>query len=244
MDKFAWMKELRGAHNLTHAEFRVLVILSTYSGPDLDSIYPGVNTLTENAGVNVKTTKAALKSLEAKGWIQLVDPGGNQHFYKKANEYRLSVPDMKGPSEYPPSQECQGAQSVPPRGPVSSTRGPVGGEEGDHPLGPHQYIDQNLESGDESGDHSLGIIEHLGLGTFPDTPFQDIQVIAVEPEPAKPAPADPPPVDLFTQCRQALGRLTPDEEQKIKKLIEEKQSKYKILPIIRADRDQSRKRSA
>lgn len=139
MDKFAWTKALRGAEGLTHAEFRVLVILSTYTDANLGNAFPGRQQLFDAACVSMPTGKKALKSLIEKGWVVLVEEGGNQHWKGKANVYAVTVP--KGVSHLPPS-----GQSDVPDGTEGGNSLSEGGKpfsEGGKSVTPHQDLSSN-----------------------------------------------------------------------------------------------------
>jgi hypothetical protein len=100
LNKFAWTKALRGA-DLTNAEYRVVVNLSTWADADLSNAYPSLAALCAASQVSVATGKKALKTLIAKGWVVLVEPGGNQYFKGKANVYALTVPDTAAATSMP-----------------------------------------------------------------------------------------------------------------------------------------------
>lgn len=108
LNKFAWMKALRGA-DLTHAEYRVVVNLSTWADADLSNAFPGLAALCVAARVSVPTARKALKSLAEKGWLVLVEPGGNQYFKGKANVYALTVPETAAGTSAP---TAEGGRSV------------------------------------------------------------------------------------------------------------------------------------
>jgi len=93
LTKLGWQKALRGAE-LTHAEFRILTTIGTYTNAALSSAFPGRTKIMEDARVSERTLDRALKILVAEGWITLVEAGGNQHFRGKANVYAVSVPDI------------------------------------------------------------------------------------------------------------------------------------------------------
>lgn len=86
--KLDWMKELRGA-DLSHAEFRVLVVILTYTNASRDNAFPGLKQIVAGSCVTEKTARTAIKSLTAKGWLVLLDEGGNQHWKGKANVYAV-----------------------------------------------------------------------------------------------------------------------------------------------------------
>ncbi len=105
LNKFTWMEALRGA-DLTHAEYRVLLNLSTFANGDLTNAFPGLPRLCESSRVSVPTAKKALRKLIEQGWIVLTEEGGNQHWKGKANVYSMTLP--KGVTHLPPSPENKG----------------------------------------------------------------------------------------------------------------------------------------
>src|SRR4030095_12060385 len=66
--KLNWYKTLRGAE-LTSGEFRILVLLSTYTNEHLENAHPGVELLAQDAGMTVRGVQLILRSLEDKGAI-------------------------------------------------------------------------------------------------------------------------------------------------------------------------------
>ncbi|MEV7457979.1 helix-turn-helix domain-containing protein [Pseudarthrobacter oxydans] len=92
--KFAWMKSLRGA-DLTHAEYRVLVTISTYTNAGGTNAFPGFETIVRDSCTDPKTARKALRTLQEKGWLELVDEGGNKHWKGKANVYAIRTPAPK-----------------------------------------------------------------------------------------------------------------------------------------------------
>ncbi|UZF45369.1 helix-turn-helix domain-containing protein [Rhodococcus rhodochrous] len=124
LNKFAWLEALRGA-DLTHAEYRVAVNLSTYARADLTNAHPSLATLCSAAHVSVPTAKKALRRLAGAGWIVLTAQGGNAQGFGKANCYSLTFP--KGVNGLPPLEQGKGVTDLPPKG-VSGFR------EGGKPL--------------------------------------------------------------------------------------------------------------
>ena len=112
-DKLGWLDFfLRGAHDLSHAEFRVLTILFSYSSSkDGGEIRPGLSRIIKDCCISRNTAKAALKTLQDKGYIIQVRAGGNQTGKGYANVYQLGRPEHR--TSYP-----QGDQPLTPRGPT------------------------------------------------------------------------------------------------------------------------------
>ena len=117
-DKLGWLDFfLRGAHDLSHAEFRVLTILFSYSSSkDGGEIRPGLSRIIKDCCISRNTAKAALKTLQDKGYIIQVRAGGNQTGKGYANVYQLGRPEHR--TSYP-----QGDQPLTPRGPTIDTKG-------------------------------------------------------------------------------------------------------------------------
>lgn len=91
--KLSWQKTLRGA-DLTHAEFRILMIISTYTNAALENAFPSLSQIVHDCRVDPKTARAALKSLQSKGYLKLTRAGGNQHGKGLANVYAVTTPDV------------------------------------------------------------------------------------------------------------------------------------------------------
>lgn len=166
MDKFAFMKALRGADDLTHAEFRVLAMLVTWTDADLGNAHPGRDQLLEAACVSVPTGKKALRSLIEKGWVVLVDEGGNQHWKGKANVYRVTVP--KGVTDLPPSDEGKGVSDLPP-----SSRG--------------KGVNPSMEGGKPFSEGGKSVTPHQVLPSSPSTPGKNTRSSQALTGPSKPS---------------------------------------------------------
>lgn len=182
LNKFVWMEALRGA-DLTHAEYRVLLNLSTYARGDLTNAHPGLARLCEDAQVSQPTAKKALRSLVEKGWIVLTDPGGNEHWKGKANVYALAFP--KGVTHLPPS----GGKGVNPYtegGKPFSEGGKSTPLEGGNSLTPQQGItSMDFNNGFQSG--GVVALGDAGACAREDTPL--------------------PPETLTQQAEAAFGEL-------------------------------------
>jgi len=197
LDKFAFMKALRGA-DLTHAEYRVLTNLVTFARGDLTNARPGLDKLTEAACVTTRTAKLALRALVDKGWIELAEEGGNQHGKGKANVYALTIP--KGVTHYPPSDDGKGvtdrSPSEPPRGSLSTGkgvdrrtgRGSIDDREGGHSVTPHQGTYQVNTSGIDHGGGPVIDVTHDRAREIEQEPPQPITATVTE----GPAPAADP----------------------------------------------------
>ncbi|MBH0118028.1 hypothetical protein I0Q12_00155 [Rhodococcus sp. CX] len=152
LNKFAWLEALRGAE-LTHAEYRVLVNLSTYARGDLTNAHPGLTRLAVDAHVTEGTAKKALRSLVAKGWLVLTDPGGNAYWRGKANVYALSIP--KGVTELPPWGEEKGVNRHTEGGQSGTEGGQSTPSEGGHSVTPQQ---EELSGDSINGFKSRGVV--------------------------------------------------------------------------------------
>lgn len=89
--KLTWHKKTRGA-DLSHAEYRVLMILFSYSDEKGRNIRPGKDRIVKESRASEPTVRKALHELIRTGWIVLTEEGGNQHGKGKANVYALSTP--------------------------------------------------------------------------------------------------------------------------------------------------------
>lgn len=115
VSKLEWLAGLRGA-DLTHAEFRVLVMLSTFAAADLTNAYPSRRTLAEAAGVNDRVLiRDLLPALEDKGWIRCTERGGNQTGKGRANVWMIQPHNpTKGVPDVHPSLANKGVPQVHP----------------------------------------------------------------------------------------------------------------------------------
>lgn len=86
--KLSWQKKLRGA-DLSHAEYRVLMTVSTYTGADGRNAYPGNAKIIEDSTIARSKIGPILKSLEVKGWLVVQKPSVGR---TDATVYRLGVP--------------------------------------------------------------------------------------------------------------------------------------------------------
>lgn len=112
--KHTWYKHLREA-NLTHAEYRVLVTVSTYADAKGCRAHPGIERLARDACMDKRNVKRAIKSLIDKQWLILTRKGGNEVGYRMADEYELTTPEdiHKGRLTTPLSgDETRGVESA------------------------------------------------------------------------------------------------------------------------------------
>lgn len=90
--KHTWHKNLRGA-DLTHAEYRVLITVSTYADAKGCRAHPGIDRLARDVCMDKRNVRRAIKSLIDKQWLTLARKGGNDVGYRMADEYELRIPD-------------------------------------------------------------------------------------------------------------------------------------------------------
>lgn len=90
--KYAYEKALRDASDLTHLEFRALIILSTYADEHLGDAFPGRERLAQHLGYSgsgaAREAGKVLGSLVSKGYARQVSRGSTG----RASEYRLGLP--------------------------------------------------------------------------------------------------------------------------------------------------------
>lgn len=153
LTKLLWQKRLRGA-DLTPVEYMVLLTLSTYADKALMNAHPGWVRLAADTRLDVRTIKKAVRSLTAKGYVQLIQPGGNQYGKGVANAYRLTLPVVhKGDTGSTPYLE-DGPDG---RGARSAPRGASGAHEGRHGMYPHQV--NSSDPNHQSDAHASGSSE-------------------------------------------------------------------------------------
>lgn len=89
--KMQYPTKLRAA-DLTHAEYRVLMTLWTYSDAGMASAYPSKARIASDCGASVSTVKRALADLQEKGYVSLDSRGGWRDGKNMANAYHLELP--------------------------------------------------------------------------------------------------------------------------------------------------------
>lgn len=220
MDKFAWQKALRGAKDLTHAEFRVLVNLATWTDEQLGNAFPGNAQLFEAACVSQPTGKKALRTLQDKGWLILQHRGGGRRPGGNGISNVYSVTTPKGVSQLPPTTDDKGVNGFQEGGKSFS--------EGGKPVS-------------QKGVSQLATIRSIPTHTSDHEQVLD----PVERDPLPPHRLDEAPLGLAARFGEALGEITTAELSKIEELWDRNHSYYKILAAIRADRGKpKRSRSA
>lgn len=127
--KFEWLGALRAA-DLTHAEFRVLVVVSTYTDANGCGAYPGRDRIAVEANVSRTTAREALKSLIAKGWLSVIRPESG-HFRGRADVYEIHIPkETKKGSVSDPFSTHKGPISDSKRGQPLTRKGSVTDQKG------------------------------------------------------------------------------------------------------------------
>lgn len=112
MDKFAYVKALRGRHELTPAEFQLLVILWTYTDGECTHAHPGAGRLAADLGKDRRLVKRQIQSVVAKGYLRVEQEGGSaKGSSRTANTYTLTLPT--GGAEVPQSSDMTGGAEVP-----------------------------------------------------------------------------------------------------------------------------------
>ncbi|AUS29942.1 hypothetical protein C1M55_01695 [Rhodococcus qingshengii] len=170
MSKFSWMEALRGA-DLSHAEYRVLINLSTYARGDLTNARPSLQTLCKAAQVTDKTAKKSIRTLIEKGWIVRTQSGGRGT--GRTNVYALGIPDVLQGTEYPPETDSLEGSHRPPEMtsrevidadlgvyPVPS-RGVIDAESGGYSLPPNQKEPSGTNNREG---HPLSYVSNTGVG--------------------------------------------------------------------------------
>lgn len=174
LSKLEWQKTLRGASDLSLAEYRVLMTLSTYADAQLENARPGLARLVDDTCLNEKSVKKALSGLVGKSYITLTEPGGNQHGKGRANTFRLLPRPLRGVASTPlpssvdlstrgpagtPLDDPQGDHLTPGKGPTSR---PGRGVVATPPSGKRdQVIDQERDSSRSRSENDTGSVTAL-----------------------------------------------------------------------------------
>ena len=142
--KLSWLKRLRGA-GLNDAEFRVLVVLSTYTDKEGSHAFPGNTRLAEECGMQPRSIQRILARLESKGWIVQHQRGGNEYGRGRANVWNLVRNPSGGLIHKGDPASHKGDPTVHKGDPASHFKG-------DSPVTPSDHLDQSIASGPK--DHS------------------------------------------------------------------------------------------
>lgn len=168
--KFSWMEALRGA-DLSHAEYRVLINLSTYARGDLTNARPSLQTLCEAAQVTDKTAKKSIRTLIEKGWIVRTQSGGRGT--GRTNVYALGIPNVLQGTEHPPETDSLEGSHCPPE---TTSREAIDANLGVYPVPSRGVIDvqetgyslppnQKEPSGTNNREgHPLSYVSNTGVG--------------------------------------------------------------------------------
>ena len=142
--KLSWFKRLRGA-GLNDAEFRVLVVLSTYTDKEGNQAFPGNTRLAAECGMQPRSIQRILQRLETKGWISQRHRGGNEYGRGRANVWDLV--------RTPPTGVIHKGDPTSHKGDPTVHKGdPRSHFKGDPTVTPSGYLDQGIASGPK--DHS------------------------------------------------------------------------------------------
>lgn len=98
-NKLTYLQRLRTA-NLTHAQYRVLVTILTYSDPDGANAYPGFAKLAKDCRMSRGTVSKSLKALKRLGWLREVSHGYPSKRRRTASVFELRIPKYVA-SEFP-----------------------------------------------------------------------------------------------------------------------------------------------
>lgn len=150
--KLDWQQTiLRGVgKDLTHVQVRILMHLSTYSdSKDGGRIHPGKKRIADEIGCSRTTIDKAINVLVERGYLRLVQQGGNQVRRGFANVYQLAYPKwVLDESTSPPATghgatavHAQGEQPVDKAPQQLDTSPPANGHEAPQQLGSHPVID-------------------------------------------------------------------------------------------------------
>jgi len=264
MSKLSWQKTLRYADDLTHAEFRVLTVISTYTDESMGNAFPGFSQIVGASCVSGSTAKAAIKNLIEKGWLVLIEEGGNQYWKGKANVYAVATPTSpKGVAHRPPSGGGKGVDECN-QGDRSSVEGgqPLP-DEGGYSVPPHQIptSDPSIRSSHQASSRASNVrtrakpqnpnsfvIEEL-FGSRQQKDDNTLEVIEAEVVPDPDADAgfevpaasgnfktEPTDVEWF---RQTSFVPTDTEVERFRELRAEGRTKFSAHQLIAAERPTS-----
>jgi hypothetical protein len=138
--KLTWFKSLRGA-DLNSGEFRILVLLQTYSNAEMENAHPSAARLAEDAGLSERQVYTILDCLKGKGAIEVTQEGGKGGF-RLATVYKILTPP----------QRSKGDTRDPLQADKSSDKGEVGFTHKDEVGITHQGDTDDALGGDKSAD--------------------------------------------------------------------------------------------
>lgn len=110
--KMEWYKHAsRAAQDLSHAEFRVLMAVASYSDKMGGSAHPGKERVATDTGIHAKNVQKHLRALEDQGWLLVRQIGGNALFRGAATVYQLGAPE-KGSNSIPKGSTQNSSRGV------------------------------------------------------------------------------------------------------------------------------------
>lgn len=109
-NKLKYLQQLRHAA-LTHAEYRVLVTLLTYSRDDGTNAHPGYRRLAEECQMSNGTVSKAVKKLKSAGWLWETSRGTKGEGGRNAAVFELRVPAYLSVAKFPESNAKQFPES-------------------------------------------------------------------------------------------------------------------------------------
>lgn len=89
--KLQFLSTLRGG-DFTHAEYRVLVTLLSYTDRDGCNAHPGVARLADDCHMSTGTVRKALRELKRRGWVYETHKGRPAKHRRVASTYRVQLP--------------------------------------------------------------------------------------------------------------------------------------------------------
>jgi hypothetical protein len=117
--KFRWLDAVIESEELSTVEKAVGFALARSGDRDGERIWPGNALVARRAQIHAKTAERVRRSLERKGWVEVVRRGGIVGGRRIANEYRLALPVQDGESSSrPPASDGGSAKK---RSPVSDS---------------------------------------------------------------------------------------------------------------------------
>lgn len=128
-DKHVWLRSLRGRLDLTHADFRALVLLSTFADARGRNAFPGARKLADAMGVkDADAVRSRLADLVARGYLAVASGGTVKGGQRQASCYELlPVPATTG-DEHPGSGDpTTGARHPGPEAPTTGDEPPGSG---------------------------------------------------------------------------------------------------------------------
>lgn len=101
-DKLGYLRLLRTA-KLTHAQYRVLVTILTYTDGEGENAHPGYARLADECRMSKGTVSKCIAQLKRAGWLWQVSRGYPSEGGKKASVFRVRVPEYLASEGFPES---------------------------------------------------------------------------------------------------------------------------------------------